>query len=202
MAKGLSVDEKRKRIISLFHDSGEFYQLKDIEKLGVKKGVTSQSIKDILMGLVDDGLVTTDKIGTSNYFWSYPSAVIQTKRNKLQDLTSSVEKQEEKKKRLEQLIQEATQDRQKTEERAQLLAELEQDQKTNRELQAELQKYKENDPELYHKKEKASKVAKEATNRWTESIWEMQSYCVNKFGMERQLFDQTFGIKDDFDTVD
>lgn len=176
--------------------------MKDIEKLGVKKGVTSQSIKDILMGLVDDGLVTTDKIGTSNYFWSYPSAVIQTKRNKLQELTSSVEKQEEKNKRLEQLIQEATQDRQETDERAQLLAELKQEQATTRELQAELQKYRENDPELYHKKAKASKIAKEATNRWTESIWEMQSYCVNKFGMERQLFDQTFGIKDDFDTVD
>lgn len=154
------------------------------------------------MSLVDDGLVITDKIGTSNYFWSYPSAVIQTKRNKLQDLTSSVKKQEEKKEKLEQLIQEATQNRQETEERAQLLAELKQEQNTTRELQAELQKYKENDPELYHKKEKASKIAKEATNRWTESIWEMQSYCVNKFGMERQLFDQTFGIKDDFDTID
>lgn len=36
-----------------------------------------QSIKDVLMSLVDDGLVTMDKIGTSNYFWSYPSAAIQ-----------------------------------------------------------------------------------------------------------------------------
>lgn len=30
------------------------------------------------MSLVDDGLVTMDKIGTSNYFWSYPSAAAQT----------------------------------------------------------------------------------------------------------------------------
>lgn len=181
---------------------GEFYQLKDIEKLGVKKGVTSQSIKDILMSLVDDGLVITDKIGTSNYFWSFPSAAIQTKRNKLKDLNQNIDKQLEKKKKLEQLIEEASQDRQDSNERTQLLAELKQEKDATKELQLELQKYAENDPELYHKKEKASQIAKEAANRWTESIWEMQSYCINKFGMERQLFDQTFGIKDDFDTID
>lgn len=40
----------------------------------------TQSVKDVLMSLVDDGLVTMDKIGTSNYFWSYPSAAIQSVR--------------------------------------------------------------------------------------------------------------------------
>lgn len=31
------------------------------------------SVKDILQGLVDDGMVDTDKIGTSVYFWAFPS---------------------------------------------------------------------------------------------------------------------------------
>lgn len=39
--------------------------------------IVAQSVKDVLMSLVDDGLVTMDKIGTSNYFWSYPSAALQ-----------------------------------------------------------------------------------------------------------------------------
>jgi hypothetical protein len=39
--------------------------------------VVAQSVKEILQGLVDDGLVTTDKIATSNYFWSFPSAAKQ-----------------------------------------------------------------------------------------------------------------------------
>lgn len=30
------------------------------------------SVKDILMSLVDDGMVDTDKIGTSVYFWAFP----------------------------------------------------------------------------------------------------------------------------------
>jgi hypothetical protein len=39
--------------------------------------LVAQSVKEILQGLVDDGLVTTDKIATSNYFWSFPSAAKQ-----------------------------------------------------------------------------------------------------------------------------
>ena len=31
------------------------------------------SVKDILQSLVDDGMVDTDKIGTSVYFWAFPS---------------------------------------------------------------------------------------------------------------------------------
>ncbi len=31
------------------------------------------SVKEILQSLVDDDLVDTDRIGTSNYFWAFPS---------------------------------------------------------------------------------------------------------------------------------
>ena len=33
-------------------------------------------VKDILQGLVDDGMVDSERIGTSNYYWSYPSKAI------------------------------------------------------------------------------------------------------------------------------
>ena len=40
-------------------------------------GVISQSVKDVVQSLVDDGLVDTDKIGTSVYFWAFPSKALQ-----------------------------------------------------------------------------------------------------------------------------
>lgn len=40
-------------------------QLKELEKLGPKKGVITQSVKDVVQSLVDDDLVLKDKIGTS-----------------------------------------------------------------------------------------------------------------------------------------
>ena len=36
-----------------------------------------QSVKEVLQSLVDDNLVTCEKIGTSNYFWSFPSTAVQ-----------------------------------------------------------------------------------------------------------------------------
>lgn len=38
------------------------------------------SVKEILTSLVDDGMVDTDKIGTSVYFWAFPSKASQNVR--------------------------------------------------------------------------------------------------------------------------
>ena len=42
-----------------------------------EKGITLQSVKEVLQSLVDDGMVDTDKIGTSVYFWAFPSKASQ-----------------------------------------------------------------------------------------------------------------------------
>lgn len=41
------------------------FQLKELEKMGPKRGVISQSVKDVIQSLVDDDLVAKDKIGIS-----------------------------------------------------------------------------------------------------------------------------------------
>lgn len=44
-----------------------------MEKIAPKeKQIIVQAVKDVVQNLVDDGLVDTDKIGTSVYFWSFP----------------------------------------------------------------------------------------------------------------------------------
>ena len=45
----------------------------DVEKLAPKKGVIVQSVKEVLQALVDDSVLHQDKIGISNFFWSFPS---------------------------------------------------------------------------------------------------------------------------------
>lgn len=46
----------------------------------VLRVLVQQAVKDVLQSLVDDGLVTVEKIGTSNFYWSFPSAVQQAVR--------------------------------------------------------------------------------------------------------------------------
>ncbi|EMS64560.1 hypothetical protein TRIUR3_06065 [Triticum urartu] len=91
--RGLSLEEKREQMLQIFYESQDFYLLKELEKMGPKKGVISQSVKDVVQSLVDDDLVLRDKIGTSVYFWSLPSCAgnqLRTTYNKLEsDLSNS-----------------------------------------------------------------------------------------------------------------
>jgi hypothetical protein len=50
------------------------FLLKELEKIAPKeKGIVMQSVKEVLQSLVGDDLVDSDKIGSSIYFWSFPS---------------------------------------------------------------------------------------------------------------------------------
>ena len=83
--KGLSLEEKRRKMIEIFYESKDVFLLKDLEKLAPKlKGITSMSVKDVVTSLVDDGLVDSEKIGTSVYFWAFPSKASQARKRKLE----------------------------------------------------------------------------------------------------------------------
>uniref|UniRef100_A0A663LNF4 Meiotic nuclear divisions 1 n=1 Tax=Athene cunicularia TaxID=194338 RepID=A0A663LNF4_ATHCN len=89
--KGLSFEEKRVRMMEIFFETKDVFQLKDLEKIAPKeKGITSVSVKEILQSLVDDGMVDTDRIGTSNYFWAFPSKALHARKRKLEELESQV----------------------------------------------------------------------------------------------------------------
>lgn len=123
--RGLSLEEKKAAVLSIFHETKDVFTLKvlpravtalgwsseqdagmfpgstqdavhlvtssltrpactpcrlsfattaqDVEKLAPKKGVIVQSVKEVLQALVDDSVLHQDKIGISNFFWSFPS---------------------------------------------------------------------------------------------------------------------------------
>ncbi len=46
--KPLSFDEKRVRLLKIFHTRKEVLNLKEAEKLGKKAGIVPQSVKEVL----------------------------------------------------------------------------------------------------------------------------------------------------------
>ncbi|KAI8137580.1 meiotic nuclear division protein 1 [Fennellomyces sp. T-0311] len=197
--KGLSLEEKRKRMENYLHETSDFFQLKELEKIGPKKGVVAQSVKDVIQSLVDDGLVMTDKIATSNYYWSYPGTAANAKRRKLEELQEAVQGERDKKQQLHKAMVEAGSGREPSNERDDMLQKLKQEQEAQKKLLTDLQQY--SDPETYRIKKKATVIARDAANRWTENIWTLESYCVNKFNMDRRDFEKSFGIDSEFDTL-
>lgn len=60
-------------ILHLCLNTEYIFSSQELEKIAPKeKGITEQSVKEVVQSLVDDGLVDTDKIGTSVYFWAFP----------------------------------------------------------------------------------------------------------------------------------
>uniref|UniRef100_A0A8B9HFS2 Meiotic nuclear division protein 1 homolog n=1 Tax=Astyanax mexicanus TaxID=7994 RepID=A0A8B9HFS2_ASTMX len=138
---------------------------------------TPMSVKEVLQSLVDDNMVDSERVGTSNYYWAFPSKALHARKHRLEDL----EKQKE---------------------RATLQKELQSLKEQRESLRAEVEKYKECDPEVVEEMRKENITAKEAVARWTDNVFSIKSWAKKKFSFEDSRLDKAFGIPEDFDYLD
>ncbi|XP_065054303.1 meiotic nuclear division protein 1 homolog isoform X2 [Rhopilema esculentum] len=201
--KGLSLEEKRTRLLDLFFETKDFYQLKELEKIAPKqKGITSMSVKDVLQSLVDDAMVDTERIGTSNYFWAYPSKALHARKRKIENLKSEVDELKKKVKRNEANLETANKGKEESSEREKLLASLEQKEKETQELKQKLERLRECDPEVLEEVKEKTLIAKESANRWTDNIFSVKTWCKRKFAIEEAAINKNFGIPEELDYVE
>ncbi|MEW5297095.1 MAG: hypothetical protein WDW36_000325 [Sanguina aurantia] len=202
--KGVSADEKRDRMLEIFHDSADVFMLKDIEKLAVKKGIISQAVKDVLQALVDDDLVHVEKIGISNYYWSFPSEASVKVETDLLRLRQDVAAAEKRRAELESAVLDSKAGREDMEARAAKLAELRELQRRVSSCQAEAAQYKDNDPETVRDMQRGADLAKTGANRWLDNSWTLQSWCKKRFQGHEVELDGMFkenGLTEEIDYI-
>ncbi|KAL5728933.1 Meiotic nuclear division protein 1 [Ranunculus cassubicifolius] len=203
--RGLSLEEKREKMLQIFYDSQDFYLLKELEKMGPKKGVISQSVKDVIQSLVDDDLVSKDKVGSSIYFWSLPSCAGNQLRNVYGKLESDLESS---KKRHAELIEQRDnlkKGREESDEREEALSELKSIETKYNALKEELGRYADNDPAALEAMKNAIEVAHQAANRWTDNIFTVRQWCSNNFPQAKEQLENMYkevGIGEDFDYLE
>ncbi|OEL15545.1 Meiotic nuclear division protein 1-like protein, partial [Dichanthelium oligosanthes] len=183
------LEEKREQMLQIFYESQDFYLLKELEKMGPKKGVISQSVKDVVQSLVDDDLVLKDKIGTS----------LRNTYNKLEsDLSNS-------KKRYMELVEHRNnlkRGREDSEERESALEELKTAELHHKKLKEELAAYADSDPAAVEAMKDATDVAHSAANRWTDNIFTLQQWCSSTFPQAKEQLEHMYrevGITEDFE---
>ena len=71
--KGMSLEERRAKLLAVYCARKEPLNFKEVEEYGARKGIILQSIKDVNQSLMDDNLVTTDRVGIGCFFWALPS---------------------------------------------------------------------------------------------------------------------------------
>lgn len=200
------MQEKRTRMLDWFHETQSFYQLKDVEKIcSTEKGITLNTCKDVLIALTEDGLVDSEKIGTSLYYWSLPSKALATKAEQLKQMEAELVKANERNKLLHEQI-ETKREEQDTrvndeEKRNELKQSIEELSKMRAGLMAELAAYQENDPGKVNQWREEIILSKTACNRWIENIFSLKSWMKNKFRCEERMLDKQFEIPDDLDYI-
>ncbi|KAG0704518.1 meiotic nuclear division protein 1 [Suillus ampliporus] len=200
--RGLSLEEKRTKLSEIFHESKDFYQLKELEKLGPKlKGIVSQSVKEVLQSLVDDGLVQGDKIGSSNFFWSFPSqrgTIVQNRLDNAKEARTSYEAQLAE---LKVAIEHERALRPLSDSRAAALEQLTSTNKQRAALQEEIDAYGACDPVKVEERKRAVTLAHEAGVRWTDNYSILLSHFTRQNGMDAQDIRRYLEIDDDYEDI-
>ncbi|XP_034186728.2 meiotic nuclear division protein 1 homolog [Osmia lignaria lignaria] len=198
--KGISLDEKRARMLQIFYEKKEFYTLKELEKIAPKeKGIIVQSVKDVLQTLVDDGLVRSEKIGTSVYFWTFPGENITAIEQRISEASKKIVEAEFKLQKLKEACVKEQIGKEDTEERQILLHELEELKAKEVQLKKQIAKFSDADPEAIAKLVEKAQEYKDAANVWTDNIFAIQSWCKRKFDISEELLNKQFNIPNDLD---
>jgi hypothetical protein len=170
-----------------------------VEKLASKSGVVQNSVKDVLAMLTDDQLVDMDKIGATNYFWSFPSKETAARKAKLRGLKHKTHTLTTNIAQLHQHQADLLKDRPVSQARSARLHQLEDTIKRRKELQDKLAVVKDNDPAKARQLEDAVKRAKQGVERWVNNAWAIVDWLKKSHGLNKQQAQKQLGIDDDFD---
>ncbi|VDP49249.1 unnamed protein product [Schistosoma curassoni] len=146
-------------MLDFFYEKKDFFQLKELERLCQKeKGINSMSVKDVLMSLVHDGLVDTDKIGTSL-------------RNNIEKVMEDIQNTRNQISKTTKALDEALMKRKDTEERNRVINKLTEQKLLLESLSAALQNLKKYDPDRLLELKQQELVAIDSVNRWTGKLY-------------------------------
>lgn len=140
--------------------------------------------------------MNSDKIGSSNFFWSFPAKHghdLKRKRDFMLDSAQSSGLLDEK---LEEALKTRSHpDRKLKIQRLRSLLE------EDKELEVMIQKNKENDPAELQRILKQVATNKDSVNRWTDNIWACKKFLTKSKGMGSKEADKFLKIGQGFDYV-
>jgi len=178
--KGLSLDDKRQILLSLFKGSGSFFHYKDIEKHCTKNKISFMIVKDLLAGICADNLLETEKIGSSAFYWSLPNRVYDAKKKQLEREISNIENSKNEIENLKQKIEENKSTRIENEERKKNLEELAKLEEEKKEYLKVLKDFENKDPEKYEKYVKTTKNMNQLNDFWVDNIYTIEQWMKSK----------------------
>eukprot|EP00631_Chrysoreinhardia_giraudii_P007288 CAMPEP_0197423536 /NCGR_PEP_ID=MMETSP1170-20131217/22007_1 /TAXON_ID=54406 /ORGANISM="Sarcinochrysis sp, Strain CCMP770" /LENGTH=204 /DNA_ID=CAMNT_0042950959 /DNA_START=162 /DNA_END=772 /DNA_ORIENTATION=- len=197
MGRGMSMDDKKKLLLKVYHTKLEPMAIKELEKEGAKAGLHEKQVKDINKLLLDDNLVSEDKIGQANVFWSFPAeqgAKLRAEAQKIRTQLADAQGRLAKAKAAEAKALVGREDPDGS--RAAKLRELKALADRKAAVEAELAKYKENDPEELARLQQGAEEFRAHAERWNDNLFALKDWLVKKKNVDPTQVDQLFKSAD------
>ncbi|KAI8448803.1 meiotic nuclear division protein 1, partial [Phakopsora pachyrhizi] len=176
--RGLSKEEKRLRTIEFFNKSNSFFTVKDlINWLPKTKGIVTQSVEETIKSLIDDDLIRSEKIGTTNIIWSIRSYQSNKTLKDFEKLKTEVKALRCSNSEFDQIVSRLESDRSKSDERQDNLREIKMLKRDINEIKLKLQQFSKSDPTLIKDKIKLCNDYKQGLEIWTDNLMNLMSYC-------------------------
>ncbi|KAF2200120.1 meiotic nuclear division protein 1 [Delitschia confertaspora ATCC 74209] len=182
-------------IQSWFHKTAVAHNIKDLEKaLPSVASINGMQVKDYLQALSDDNKIRVEKIGSGNWYWSFPSDEKKVKEAALEqakeehtkatvtvaDLQAKIEEAGMARAEDEDMLLETGGDRKSLiTKQAQLTKELEA-------LRSELAAYSEQDPVEMDKKSQETVHYRLEAEKWTDQILSMEGWLKEHTGGDKE----------------
>jgi hypothetical protein len=158
------------------------------------------SILDVNNSLIDDGLVDKEKIGGSNYFWSFPAKKDRLVQLQHQQNLQAVELLQSQVRDATVALAEAQRGREDVDGvRVEQLQRLDALGRERGRLVTELAELQENDPQALADLEHELQLVTAAAHRWTDNIFNCKAYLIKKRGMDKKEVHRVLGITGTFD---
>ncbi len=176
---------KQALILSWFQTSGVAHSIKDLEKaLPSVASINGMQVKDYLQALSDDNKIRVEKIGSGNWYWSFPS---DEKRSKEAALARAQEERDRAASAvadLEEKLEAATTAREEDEsslteggiDRKALTAKHAELARDVERVKEELARYSDSDPVEVERRKRQLERLKRDAERWTDHIQSLEGW--------------------------
>ncbi|KAG7664598.1 MND1 [[Candida] subhashii] len=191
--KGISQEEKQHKLLQWFQSSHDFYTLKEIEQKASKQcKIPPMQIKDLVMALVNDGLVEQEKSGITNLYWSFEYSKLKNCSDNFQRLQEEHGVKEMELMDLKQELAAAINNRNTMTNRQLMLDQAQQ-------LQSRIQCLEEK--VMFAKQTEMVGTLKSSIEFYTETLETALGYFSYLTGMPQSVLKQELGLPSDFDDI-
>ena len=184
---------KQALILSWFHSTAVAHNIKDLEKaLPSVAGINGMQVKDYLQALSGDNKIRVEKIGSGNWYWSFPSDEKKGKEAILEKVEQEHAKATATVSELQAKIDEASMARGDDEDmllgsdRKSLVTKHAELAKQVDMLKVELAAFTDQDPVEMTKKEQETAQFKSEADKWTDQILSMEGWLKEFMGGDRE----------------